>query len=182
MSARAPSATSATPDTDRLARAFAVLRIFFGLVFLLNGLAKVTGVHRVEIGPYVSNLINRPDTRFILDVEANENATHQMPLLGRIVNDLLLPNWSVVQWLITVGELTMGILLVLGLASRLGALLALGQALFLYYLYFSNDRWMFEQPLEVVPLTLLALVPSGRVWGLDGRLPWPRAREGRWPF
>jgi uncharacterized membrane protein YphA (DoxX/SURF4 family) len=169
-------------DVDRLAKAFAVLRIFFGLVFLLNGLAKLTGVHRVEFGPYLANLINRPDTKFILDVEANTNARHQMPLLGRIVNDVLLPNWAVVQWLITFGELTIGLLLVLGLASRFGALLGLGQALSLYYLYFANDRWLFEQPLEVVPLTLLALVPSGRVWGLDGRLPWKRARAGRWPF
>jgi uncharacterized membrane protein YphA (DoxX/SURF4 family) len=151
-------------------------------VFLLQRPAKVTGVHRVEIGPYVSHLINREDTRFILDVEANRNARHQLPLLGRIVNDLLLPNWSVVQWLITFGEITIGLLLVLGLASRLGALMGLGQTLFLAYLYLANDRWMFEQPHEIVPLVLLALVPSGRVWGLDGRLPWRRARERRWPF
>jgi len=169
-------------DADRLARAFAVLRIFFGLIFLLNGLAKLTGVHRVEIGPYVANLINRDDTRFILDVETNRNAQHQLPLLGRIVNDVLLPNWSVVQWLVTFAELTIGTLLVLGLASRLAALLGLGQALSLSYLYLANNRWMFEQPHEVVPLVLLAVVSSGRVWGLDGRLGWERARAHRWPF
>ncbi len=29
---------------------------------------------------------------------------------------------------------------------------------------------MFEQPHEYVPMIILALVPSGRVWGLDGVL------------
>jgi hypothetical protein len=29
---------------------------------------------------------------------------------------------------------------------------------------------MFEQPHEYVPMIILAMVPSGRVWGLDGRV------------
>ncbi len=33
----------------------------------------------------------------------------------------------------------------------------------------SLPRWMFEQPHEWVPLVILALVPAGRVWGLDRR-------------
>lgn len=31
------------------------------------------------------------------------------------------------------------------------------------------DHWAFEQPHEHVPLIVLAIVPSGRVWGLDDR-------------
>jgi hypothetical protein len=53
--------------------------------------------------------------------------------------------------------------------------------------YFSSDRWLFEQPHEYVPLVILALVPAGRVWGLDA---WAARRTGRtgpglkasWPF
>ena len=37
----------------------------------------------------------------------------------------------------------------------------------------------FEQPHEWVPLLILALVPAGRVWGLDRRL---SRRRPRWPF
>jgi hypothetical protein len=42
---------------------------------------------------------------------------------------------------------------------------------------------MWEQPHEWVPLVILALVPAGRVWGLDRRL--ARRGSGRlggWPF
>jgi len=78
--------------------------------------------------------------------------------------------------------LSLGLLLVVGLASRGAALVALGQQLCLAFLYASSNRWLFEQPHEYVPLVILALVPAGRVWGLDGRLPWPQARAGKWPF
>ena len=49
-------------------------------------------------------------------------------------------------------------------------------------LYASSNRWLFEQPHEYVPLVILALVPAGRLWGLDGRLRWRRARAGKFPF
>jgi hypothetical protein len=47
---------------------------------------------------------------------------------------------------------------------------------FLFLVYFANDRWLPEQPLELVPLLVLAVVPSGRVWGVDGLL-----GRRRWP-
>lgn len=172
----AESATNSPGDTRRLARGMAVIRILFGLTFFLNGLAKLFEFHRVHIGPYVANLIDKADARFILDAEVNHNAQHHLPLLGRITNDVLLAHWSVVQWLLTLTELAVGALLLLGIATRLGALIALLQAGLLFLVYFSNDRWLPEQLLEVVPLAVLAIVPSGRVWGLDRRL----ARR-KWP-
>ena len=177
---RPPSATSdAGPAVDigQLARGLAVLRILTGTIWLTNGLAKLFDIQRVEIGPYVANLINRDVARFILDQEVNHNTQHRLPLVGWIANDLVLPNWELFSWLLTAVEITAGLLLVLGLASRLGALIALGPATSLFFVYFSNNRWMFEQPHEVVPLIILALIPSGRWWGLDRRL----ART-RWPF
>ena len=164
-------------DARQLARGLAVIRILMGLIYLSNGLAKVFDIHRVEIGPYVANLINRGDARFILDAEVNHNAQHQLPLVGRIANDLVLPNWDLFGGLLTVTEIGAGLLLVFGLASRLGALIALGPASYLFFVYFANDRWMFEQPHEIVPLVLLALIPAGRWWGLDRRV-----ARSRWPF
>jgi len=164
-------------SAETLGRSLAVVRILLGLTFLLNGLAKLFGIHRVEVGPYLGNLINRADARFILDVEVNRNARHQVPLIGRITNDLVLPNWDLFSWGLTAIEIAAGALLVAGLASRLGALLALGPATFLFFVYLANDRWFFEKPLELVPLVLLLLVPAGRWWGLDRRF----AARG-WPF
>ncbi|MGI9119034.1 MAG: DUF417 family protein [Acidimicrobiales bacterium] len=174
-------------DAGRLAKGLAVLRIFVGSIFLLNGLAKLFGWSAVKIGPYVVNLIDRPAIGFILDFEVNQNPAGGepgtlLPGLAPLVNNLLLPNIEVFAWLVTVLEVVVGLLLVLGLFSRGAALVALGQVLFLALVYVSSNRWLFEQPHEYVPAAILAVVSSGYVWGLDGRLGLGRARQRRWPF
>jgi len=166
-------------DARTLARGLAVVRILLGLVFLSNGLAKLFDFHRVAFGPVVGNLINRGDARFILDVEVNKNAQRLLPLVGRITNDVVLPNFGLFSWALTAVELGAGVLLVAGLAPRVGALLALGPVTFLALVYLSNDRWLPEQPLELVPLVMLAIIPTGYAWGLDGRL---GRRRRRWPL
>jgi uncharacterized membrane protein YphA (DoxX/SURF4 family) len=164
-----------------LARGLAALRIFFGLILFSNGLAKLLSFREVEIGPYRSFLIDRPEARAILDFETNRRGGDgtDVPGLKALVNDLVLPNYDVLQWLLTAVELGAGLALIVGLATRGAALLALGQQLFLQLVYLSSGRWMFEQPHEWVPLLILTLVPAGRTWGLDARF----ARRGRgFPF
>ena len=91
-------------------------------------------------------------------------------------------HWGVFQWVVTVTELGAGGLLILGLATRGAALVALGQQLFLALVYVSSNRWLFEQPHEYVPLFVLALVPAGRAWGLDRWVAARRPEWRRWPF
>ena len=99
----------------------------------------------------------------------NKNARALLPFIGRITNDLVLPNFGLFGWGLTLVELAAGILLVLGFLPRIGALIALGPVVFLFFVYLSNDRWMPEQVLERVPPPVLALVPYGCAGGLDGR-------------
>ena len=169
-----------------MAQGLAALRIFTGTILFANGLAKLLGITTITLGPYQANLIDREATRFILRFEGLENPANggagtEVPGLEPVVR-FLLDNFGTVKWLITAAELAVGALLIVGLASRGAAILALGQHLFLALLYASSNRWLFEQPHEYLPLLILALVPSGRVWGLDGRLAWARARAGRFPF
>jgi uncharacterized membrane protein YphA (DoxX/SURF4 family) len=174
------------PPARRLAQGLAALRVFVGAIFLANGLAKLLGIATVTVGPYSANLIDRGATRFILRYEGLENPVNggpgsDVPGVQAIVR-FLLDHFEVVQWLITGAELAVGLLLVVGLASRGAALVGLLQQVSLALLYASSNRWLFEQPHEYVPLVILLLVPSGRVWGLDGKLFWARARAGRFPF
>ena len=181
----APTATAAPlADPVLLGRGLAVLRIFVGLIFFANGLSKVTGETRIAVGPYRGNLIDRDGARNILNFEVNRRDERGtlVPGLKGIVNDLILPNWDIFQWLVTAVEVGVGALLLVGLATRGAALVGLGFQLFLALVYLSSNRWAFEQPHEYVPLVILAAVPTGRYWGLDGRLSrnWPALR--RWPF
>ena len=177
---------AALPPARRLAAGLAALRIFVGTILFANGMAKLVGITTITVGPYQANLIDRAATRFILRFEGLENPANggpgtEVPGVEPVVR-FLLDHFDIVQWLITAAEVGLGALLVLGLASRGAALLALGQHGFLALLYASSNRWLFEQPHEYVPLAILALVPSGRLWGLDGRLRWRRAAAGRFPF
>ena len=106
----------------------------------------------------------------------------QVPGLKPFVNDVVLANWGVFQWVVVLVEVGAGLLLVLGLATRGAALVDLGQQLFLALVYVSSNRWMFEQPHEYVPLIVLAIVPAGRMWGLDARLVRENPAFRRWPF
>jgi uncharacterized membrane protein YphA (DoxX/SURF4 family) len=177
---------SAAPvDALALARALAAIRIFFGLILFSNGLAKLFSFREVALGPYRGTLIDRAEARSILEFEINRRGGDgtDLPLLKSIVNDVMLDNWGVFQWVTTAIELGAGLALILGLATRGAALVALGQQLFLQLVYLSSGRFVWEQPHEWVPLVILALVPSGRVWGCDGRLLHRGTRRfDRWPF
>jgi uncharacterized membrane protein YphA (DoxX/SURF4 family) len=169
-----------TVDPALLARGLAALRIFVGLILFSNGLAKLFEFRDIDVGPYSAFLIDRDEARAILDFEVNERGGGtDVPLLDDLVNDVFLSGWDVFQWLVTALEIGAGAALILGIASRAAALAALGQQLFLQLVYLSSGRWMWEQPHEWVPLVILALVPAGRAWGLDGRI--ARRHDG-WPF
>ena len=187
--------TTTTPQMTLIApnlfaKGMAVIRIFFGIILLANGLTKLQpSLGRIDVGPYHANLITREGARGILNFEVNERRIRegapqgtQVPGLKPFVNDVVLANWGFFQWVVVLVEVGAGLLLVLGLATRGAALVALGQQLFLALVYVSSNRWMFEQPHEYVPLIVLAIVPAGRMWGLDARLVRGNSRLRRWPF
>ena len=178
------------PSARTLSKGLAVLRIFIGLILLSNGLAKLFSFSKISVGPYVANLIDRDAARFILQFEVFENPAGGQPGTSvpglRPIAEFLLDNWGFFGWALTAVEIGAGGLLILGLATRAAALPALGQQLFLALVYVSSNRWAFEQPHEYVPLIILAIVPAGRVWGLDSRLLRRRGTDPRelrgWPF
>jgi uncharacterized membrane protein YphA (DoxX/SURF4 family) len=149
-------------STAPVTRAIAVLRIFFGVVFLSNGLSKfVPGIAHLPGGYY---LIDREGAKSIIQHNA---AHHPVALYHDLVFNVFVPNWFVFGPLVGLAETTAGLLLVLGLASWLGALLA---ALLSLHIQFSdaNGPWLYEYAVEWVPLLCLVFMKAGRTWGLDG--------------
>jgi uncharacterized membrane protein YphA (DoxX/SURF4 family) len=149
-------------------RAVAVLRIFFGVVFFTNGLSKfVPGIAHLPGGYF---LIDSQGARSIIRHNA---AHHPVAPYHDLVFNVLIPNWSVFGPLVGVAETTAGLLLVLGLASALGALLA---ALLSLHVQFSDATgpWLYEYAVEWVPLLCLVFMRAGRTWGVDGTIANPR--------
>lgn len=156
----------------RYRTALVVLRSFLGVVYLTNGLAKLFGWHAVTIGTWHTYLINRDDA---LGIQKSNTATAPWPLhdLGNVV----ISNWGAFQWLLTLGELTIGLGLLLGLLSRLSALGGLMLALAPFAFTLGNSgTWTYDYLFEPIGLLTLLMAPS--LPGLDSRLPWGKARGG----
>jgi len=71
--------------------------------------------------------------------------------------------------------------LLLGIATRLAAVGGLLLLTPIWVMLWHTNLYLWgEYPLDLLPLLLLAIVPAGRVFGLDHGL---AARfGGRWPF
>jgi uncharacterized membrane protein YphA (DoxX/SURF4 family) len=168
----------------------AVIRIFFGLILFANGLAKIDArLGQIDLGPYHANLVTLGEARGILNFEVNQRQIRpgapkgtQLTWLRPFVNDVVLAHWDIFKWGVVAIEVGAGALLMLGVATRGAALVDLGEMLFLALVYLSSNRWAFEQPHDYLPLIVLAIVPAGSVWGIDGWLIRRGVVSPRWPF
>lgn len=161
-----------------MAGAFTALRIFMGLVFLSNGLAKAVGVAVYDWGFISFNLITLDAARAIATGAAL--ATYIAPL-GALYQGVILPNWAVFGPFLTVVELAIGLGLLVGLATRLAAVGGLLLLTPIWLMLLPTGLYLWQYPAEdLFPLILLAVVPAGRHGGVD-RVLAPRFRH-RWPF
>jgi uncharacterized membrane protein YphA (DoxX/SURF4 family) len=157
---------------------FAALRVLFGLIWLTNGLAKVflNQNNNLDWGFISFNLVNQPAARGILD-GASRNTWQP---LRWIYHDFVLGNWGFFAWFLTFAEIAAGLLLLLGIAARLGATVGLLLIGPIWIMLLPTNLYLWEYLNELFPLLLLAIVPAGRVFGQDRKL---AARfGGRWPF
>jgi len=182
----APTAGTLDParavlDSPWFGRAMAALRIFFGLVYVHNGIAKLL--------PAIPNLWPNTPVGFVIAATGPRSARsivefevitqpHPIGPYRDLVQQLVLPNFDVFVGLLGVFETGVGILLILGLLTPLAALLAAGMALHLQFMTLWNDKWIYEYSVEWVPLLCLAAFRAGRWHGLDRRF---AATRRRWP-
>jgi uncharacterized membrane protein YphA (DoxX/SURF4 family) len=161
-----------------MARAFVALRIFTGLVWLSNGIAKVIDVGLYDWGFLSFNLITRGTAQLIATDASSK--TYIGPL-GAFYREVVLPNWGFFGVFLTVAELAIGLGLIFGVATRLAAIGGLLQLTPIWVMLWPTGGYLWEYPAEdLFPLVLLAIVPAGRVAGIDRTL---ASRFGqRWPF
>ena len=145
-----------------MSRAIAILRIFFGLVYFTNGLAKfVPGIAHLPGGYF---LIDSNGARSIIEHNAQH---HPIQAYHDLVFNVFVPNWPLFGPLLGLAEMTAGLLLILGLATSVGALLA---ALLSLHVQISDATgpWLYEYAVEWVPLLCLVFMRAGTAWGVDG--------------
>ena len=162
-------------------RAMTVLRVYFGIVFLHNGIAKIL--------PAVPNLWPNTPIGFVINATGSRSAQsilqyeviaqkHPIAPYRWLIETIVLPNFGFFGFGIGVLETLVGILLIVGLVTPLAALLGAAMILHLQFATLWNDKWIYEYSVEWVPLLCLAAFRAGRWHGLDARF---AATRARWP-
>ncbi len=91
-----------------------------------------------------------------------------VPLQGVLVRDAVLPNIAVFGPLVYAVEVTIGVSLMLGVLSRLGAMLGALMAVNLWLgLYSAPGEWPWTYGFLVILQLLFAIEPPGRSLGID---------------
>jgi uncharacterized membrane protein YphA (DoxX/SURF4 family) len=140
-------------------RAFAIVRIAFGGYFLAQGVNKIQGNWLVSSDSLLRGFIGPA-------LERNTAEGFYRPFLENVVQ----PNGLLFSQLVALGEVVVGLMLLVGLLTRVSCIVAV--FLNLNYMLMkglannagSNDR-MF-----VVCEVVFLVAGAGLVWGLDGYL------------
>ena len=141
-------------------RLTALVRIATGVLFIAEGFGKA-------VGPFVRGAFAK---------DAEEMARKAWPFWGSFLRLIVVPHASLFAWVVALGELLLGIALLLGLLTRIAApagvilllTILLGQS------YVPGAGWVGWITAGLVTkfaiLLLLSLAASGYgAWGLDGR-------------
>lgn len=171
--------TVAEPSSYRLmSGVFVALRIFTGLVWLSNGLAKAFNQSNFDWGFISFNLISRGVAQAIATDASSK--TYIAPL-GAFYQDVVLPNWGFFGIVLMIAEFAIGLGLIFGVATRLAAVGGLLLLAPIWLMLLHTGGYLWEYPAEdLFPLIMLAIVPAGRRRGFDAALA-PRFGY-RWPF
>ena len=145
----------------------ALLRIYLGVILFITVLGKLT-----RDNPFV--------TEMLAYLQHCLDAHHAPDWYLQFIQTVVMPHASLFSYLVMTGELTAAISFVLGLATRVGAVIAM--LLFLNFM-FSKGRMFWSPDSQDAALVFIALVvfvgAAGRRWGIDTYLArwWPR-----WPL
>jgi uncharacterized membrane protein YphA (DoxX/SURF4 family) len=119
MTENAQSADVAV-DSDNvhrlMARAFTALRIFTGLVWISNALAKIFDVGNYDWGFFSFNLITLDAAR---GIATDASAKTYIAPLGALYRDVVLPHWGAFGAFLAAAEFGIGLGLLFGVATRL---------------------------------------------------------------
>jgi uncharacterized membrane protein YphA (DoxX/SURF4 family) len=145
-------------------RVAALVRILTGVLFVAEGLSKVTG-------GFVRGEFAEPTRRM---------AAETFPFWRRFLESVVLPHAGLFAWLVALGELAVGIALVAGFQARAAAI---GGALLMLSIALGAakpeagaawDDWItagLTPKLALLLFVLLASTNAAAVWSIDARRP-----------
>ena len=90
--------------------------------------------------------------------------------LRNIADSVLIPHFTLFGWLVFLAELTVGVLLLLGLWTRVGALIGLVQAIAITLLVVrAPHEWFWTYVMFIAISVVVLVAPAGSKLSLDAR-------------
>jgi uncharacterized membrane protein YphA (DoxX/SURF4 family) len=154
-----------SPGEAEAVWALAGLRIFMGVLWLANLYWKLPP----DFGR------NDPEGLLYNFRRAEEHAV--LPFLRSLVEDVVIPHFTLFGWLVFLVELTAGVLLTLGLFTRVGALVGTVEATIITLLVVrAPHEWFWTYAMFIAINLVLILTPAARRLSVDA---WLSRRRGR---
>ena len=152
-----------TTSARVLQRGMVLLRMYVGLVFLSNGLAKLLGFSSVTIGTVFSGgLINSESAQRIL--QHASRATF-IPPLGQLAVWIANDAYGVFGPLLTIAELALGLGMLTGVLVRWAAIGGLVLMVPVWVMLWPTHDYLWDYPADLVPLLIFAIAPvPSRAW------------------
>jgi uncharacterized membrane protein YphA (DoxX/SURF4 family) len=147
-------------------QALALCRIGFGLYFIAQAWDKTTKDWLTSAAPMAGFLFGNPNAQ----PPTRGVVANSTPFYADFLTGVVQPSPLLFSQLVTIGEWVVGILLVLGLLTRLGSLV--GIWLNLNYMFMKGLPSLGGATDRLFTLAEIAFLlgAAGLVWGLDGAL------------
>jgi uncharacterized membrane protein YphA (DoxX/SURF4 family) len=145
-------------DVTRTLYALAGLRILLGVLWLANLAWKLPP----EFG--------KDDPEGLLyNFELAKDYAVVAPLRD-LADSVIIPHFTLFGWLVFLGELAAGVLLLLGLWTRVGALIGLVQSVAITLLVVrAPDEWVWTYVMFVAISAVVLITPAGSRLSIDAR-------------
>ncbi len=152
---------SSTEDHRQTGSALAILRVTLGIVIL------VTWLDNLQKGLYTADGLTG-FFNWLFDAE-NGNAS-TLAFYHSFLQAVVVPVAGPFALAQMVGELVLGLMLLLGLFTRISGIAAMLFFFNLFLAYFGGHEWIWVYVLLFVSSLTVALSRAGRFWGLEARL------------
>ena len=152
-----------TTTSRVLQRGMVVLRIFIGLDFFSNGLAKLFDFSSIKLGSFFSGglITSESAQRMLRHASETTFITPLGHLAGWIANDA----YGVFGPLLTIAELALGLGMLTGAFVRWAAIGGLVLMVPIWVMIWPTNDYLWDYPGDLVPLLIFAVAPvPSRPW------------------
>jgi uncharacterized membrane protein YphA (DoxX/SURF4 family) len=137
--------------------AILIIRVMVGILWLSQGGIKLINRDsdpNVDFDNFKEQLVSMADS-------------HPVELIGDFINNVYVPNVNILVWLVIFTEIFIGLTILFGLFSRLGALIGMSMTINLWIVTLGWGEWFWTYPLIFAPLFIIFLSDTSRQIGLD---------------